>query len=38
MMRSFALEIVASDFAFEASHRRVAISFVAGTLNLRPYI
>jgi hypothetical protein len=32
-MRPFALAITAVDFAFAAGHRRIAISFVAGTLN-----
>jgi hypothetical protein len=31
-MRPFALEIAAGHFAFAADHRRIAISFVAGTL------
>jgi hypothetical protein len=31
--RPFPLEIAADDFSFAAGHRRIAISFVAGTLN-----
>jgi hypothetical protein len=31
--RPFGLEIVAGHFAFAAGHRRIAISFVTGTLN-----
>jgi hypothetical protein len=38
VIRPFALEITAGDFAFAASHRLIAISFVAGTLNsLAPF-
>jgi hypothetical protein len=33
MMRPFALEITAGDFALAASHRLTAISLVTGTLN-----
>jgi hypothetical protein len=33
VMRPFALEIVAGNFALSAGHRRIAISLVAGTLN-----
>jgi hypothetical protein len=35
MMRPFALEITAGDFAFAAGHRLTAISLVAGVWNLR---
>jgi hypothetical protein len=35
MMRPFALEITARDFAFAAGHRLTAISLLAGTLNSR---
>jgi hypothetical protein len=33
VMRPFALEIAAGDFAIAAGHRRIAISLVTGTLN-----
>jgi hypothetical protein len=33
VIRPCALEITAGDLAFAAGHRRIAISFVAGTLN-----
>jgi hypothetical protein len=33
MMRPFALQVGSGDFALAPSHRRIAISLLAGTLN-----
>jgi hypothetical protein len=36
VMRPFALEINAGDFAFAAGHRRIAIGLLSGTLRCKP--